>query len=288
MYPADFDYRRAGSVDEVVELLSTHGEDAKLLAGGHSLLPLLKLRFAEPSLLVDIRHVPGLSGIRQDGDDIVVGATTTHREMETSELLHEKLPVLAETASGIGDPLVRNMGTIGGSLAHADPAADLPALVLALDARVTAVGPDGARTIRADELFVTLFTSALSRDEILTEIRIPLPGARTGAAYEKFPHPASRYAVVGVAASVKLDGGGTLQAARVAVTGMGGVASRARGVEEALVGNAGDEGTLEAAASRAAEGLSPQADLQGSPEYKRNLARVMAGRALRRALGRAG
>ncbi|HSR41482.1 MAG TPA: xanthine dehydrogenase family protein subunit M [Longimicrobiales bacterium] len=287
MHPSRFEYHRAGSVEEALELLSTHGEEAKLLAGGHSLLPLMKLRFAEPAHLIDIRHVEGLSGIREEDGTVVIGATTTHREVESSPLLREKVPILAEAASLIGDPLVRNMGTIGGSLAHADPAADLPAVVLALDAEIRAVGPDGSRTIPAEDCFLGIFTSALTAAEVLTEVRVPVPGAGTGQAYEKFPHPASRYALAGVAASVSVDGG-TIEGARVAVTGLGGVASRARGVEEALTGSPAEAATVEEAAARSDEGLDPQADLQGSVEYKRNLARVVARRALARALERAG
>ena len=287
MYPSSFDYHRAGSVEEALELLSTLGDEAKLLAGGHSLLPLLKLRFAQPSHLVDIRHVEGLGGIRDEGDHVAIGAITTHREVETSALLKEKVPMLAEAAAEIGDPLVRNMGTIGGSLAHADPAADLPAVVLALGAEIEVRGPDGSRTIPADDFFVGLFTSALSADEILTEVRVPVPGPGTGQAYEKFPHPASRYALAGVAASLTVDGG-TIADARVAVTGLGGVASRAGAVEEALDGAPAGVEALEEAASKADDGLDPQADLQGSAAYKRNLARVVAKRALTRALERAG
>jgi len=287
MHPSSFDYHRPESVEEALELLSTHGEDAKLLAGGHSLLPLMKLRFSEPAHLIDIRRVEGLSGIREEDGAVVIGATTTHREVESSALLREKVPVLAEAASLIGDPLVRNMGTIGGSLAHADPAADLPAVVLAVDAELRAQGPDGSRTIPAEDCFLGIFASALSADEILTEVRVPVPGAGTGQAYEKFPHPASRYALAGVAASLSV-GGGVVTGARVAITGVGGVASRASAVEEALEGAPAEAATLEEAAARADEGLDPQADLQGSAEYKRNLARVVARRALVRALERAG
>nr|NIP59393.1 xanthine dehydrogenase family protein subunit M [Gemmatimonadota bacterium]NIR80582.1 xanthine dehydrogenase family protein subunit M [Gemmatimonadota bacterium]NIT89344.1 xanthine dehydrogenase family protein subunit M [Gemmatimonadota bacterium]NIU33153.1 xanthine dehydrogenase family protein subunit M [Gemmatimonadota bacterium]NIU37509.1 xanthine dehydrogenase family protein subunit M [Gemmatimonadota bacterium] len=186
-----------------------------------------------------------------------------------------------------GDPLVRNMGTIGGSLAHADPAADLPAVVLALDAQIHARGPDGSRTIAADDFFVGIFASALSPDEILTEVRVPVPGAGTGQAYEKFSHPASRYALVGVAASLSVDAG-AIESARVAITGVGGGASRAAAVEEALEGVPAEAATLDEAAAKADDGLDPQADVQGSVDYKRNLARVVAKRALERALERTG
>lgn len=287
MYPASFDYHRATSVEDAVRLLGELGEGAKLLAGGHSLLPLLKLRFAQPSHLVDIRGVAGLSGIREEAGAIVVGATTTHREVETSALVYEKVPVLAEAAGQIGDPLVRNMGTLGGSLAHADPAADLPAVMLALEAEMTVVGPEGSRTIAARDFFRGMFTSALGPSEVLTGVRIPVPPEGSGAAYVKFPHPASRYALVGVAALVGLEDG-VVSDVRVALTGVGAIAARAGGVEEALRGQEAGAAAVEAAAARADEGLNPQEDLQGSAEYKRHLARVYTKRALERALERAG
>lgn len=284
MYPAPFEYHSPTSVDEAVALLAQYRDEAKLLAGGHSLIPLMKLRFAQPAHVIDVRRIPGLSGIREESGTIVIGATTTHHALEQSELLRRRLPILAEAAAHIGDPLVRNMGTIGGSLAHADPAADLPPVMLALGAEMRAVGPNGSRSIRAEEFFVSLLTTALEPGEVLTEIRVPLPPERTGGAYEKRPHPASRFAVVGVAALLTIDGPGAITRARVGVTGIGAVASRASGVEQALAGREADQNILEEAARRVTEGIDMRADLQGPPEYKARLAAVYARRALVRAL----
>jgi aerobic carbon-monoxide dehydrogenase medium subunit len=255
MYPAPFEYHRAGSVTEALSLLQQYADDGKLIAGGHSLLPVMKLRFAQPAHLIDIRRIPELTGIQQEGDAIRIGATTTHHMVESSDVIRHGLPILAEGVSRIGDRQIRNMGTIGGSLAHADPAADLPALVLALGAELRAVGRRGERTIPADDFFVGMFTSALEPDEVLTEVRIPLPPARTGGAYEKLPDPASGYAIVGVAAVVTLGDAGVMQRARVAITGLGQYPARARGVEEALTGKSATVETIDTAARRAAEGL---------------------------------
>ena len=287
MYPAPFEYHAPQSVEEAVALLDRFGDEAKLLAGGHSLVPLLKLRFATPQHLIDVRKIPGLSGIREDGGTIVIGATTTHRALQTSELVRRKLPLLAEAAARIGDPLVRNMGTIGGSIAHADPAADLPAVLLALGAEMRAAGSGGQRAIKVEDFFVSLLTTALTPDEVLTEVRIPQLSARTGGAYEKHPHPASGYAIVGVAALLTLDTGGVIVRARVAVTGLGPTASRATGVENALTGQAEREDLLDGAARRVTEGLELRGDLQGPPEYKAHLAALRTREALARALARA-
>jgi aerobic carbon-monoxide dehydrogenase medium subunit len=200
MYPAQFEYHTPGTVREALDLLGRHKDDAKLLAGGHSLLPAMKLRLAQPKHLVDLRKVSGLSGIKEDGGSLVIGAMTTHYQVESSPVVKSKCPMLAAVAAQIGDPMVRNMGTIGGSLAHADPAADYPAAIIALGAEMVAEGPKGKRTIKADDFFKGLLTTALAEDEILTEVRVPVMAGKTGAAYMKFPHPASRFAVVGVAA----------------------------------------------------------------------------------------
>jgi aerobic carbon-monoxide dehydrogenase medium subunit len=287
MYPAPFEYHRANSVEEAISLLGRYEDEAKLIAGGHSLIPLLKLRFAQPKHLIDVRKIPQLHGIHEADGAVVIGAATTHWLVESSELLQRTLPIVAEAAAQIGDPQVRNMGTIGGSLAHADPAADLPAVMLVVNAEMTAVGPKGSRTIKAADFFVDLLTSALAPDEVLTQIRIPIPKAGTGGAYEKFPHPASRYAMVGVAAVVGV-GGGKIQSAQVAITGLATKATRAAGVEQALAGQTANNATLEAAAKRAAEGLDVRGDTQGSEEYKRNLAVTYTRRALARAVERAG
>ena len=283
MYPAQFDYHSPASVQEAISLLGRLKDDAKVLAGGHSLLPMMKLRLAQPKHLIDLRKVPGLSGIKEDGGAIAIGALTTHYAVESSSLLKQKCPLLSEAAGTIGDPQVRNMGTIGGSLAHADPAADYPAAVIALGAELVAEGPKGKRTIKVDDFFKGLLTTALQPEEILVEIRIPSWPAGTGMAYMKFPHPASRFAVVGVAALVTADG----KKVGVGITGAGTKATRARGVEAALAGKTLDAATIRAAAEKAADGVDVQADLQGSVEYKTHLLKVYCRRALEAALSRA-
>ncbi|HUF28796.1 MAG TPA: xanthine dehydrogenase family protein subunit M [Gemmatimonadaceae bacterium] len=287
MYPADFEYHAPATLDEAVALLSAHKDDAKLLAGGHSLLPMMKLRFAQPRHLVDVRRIPGLSEIRAEADAIAIGARVTHRMVERSELIARRLPMLSEAAAMIGDPAVRNRGTMGGSLAHADPAADLPAVMLALDADLRAVGPKGTRLIPAENFFLSLLTTALEPTEVLSEVRIPLPSVRSGGAYEKRRHPASRFAIVGVAALVELDAKGVVSAARVAVTGLGSKASRATKTEQALVGRKPDEAELDAAARQVADGIELHDDRQGPAAYRAHLATVYATRALRRAVERA-
>ena len=287
MYPATFEYHRPGTVEEAVRLLASHKDDAKLLAGGHSLVPLMKLRLASPKHIVDLGRIGNLAGVREEGGAIVIGAMTTHYTVESNAGLKTKCAILPEAAAMIGDPQVRNWGTIGGSLAHADPAADWPAVVLALGAELKAVGPKGARTIKADDFFKGLMTTALAPDEMLTEIRIVAPPAGAGMAYVKHPHPASRFAIVGVAAVLTLSGG-KCEKASVAITGVGSRVTRARGVEAALTGKALDAQTLAAAAEKAAEGVPDiSADLQGSVEYKQHLTRVYTRRALEAALSRA-
>ena len=288
MYPASFEYHAPTSVKEAIGLLGKLGEDAKLLAGGHSLVPMMKFRLAQPKHLIDLRKVPGLSGIKQDGDALVIGAMTTHWEVESSSVVKSKLPVLSEVAGVIGDPAVRNKGTVGGSAAHADPAADWPAAMIALGAEFVCEGPKGRRTVKVDEWFKGLMATAVKEDEILIEIRVPVPAAGSGAAYMKFPHPASRFAVVGVAAAVTLDKQGACTSASVGVTGAGTKAVRAKGVEAALKGKKLDAAAIEAAAQKAAEGVDVQADLQGSVEYKSHLCRVFAKRVITEAVKRAG
>lgn len=287
MYPASFEYHRAGSVDEAVALLGQYGEEAKLLAGGHSLIPLLKLRFARPAHLIDVRRIPGFAGVREETNAIVIGAGTTHRTLATSTVLWSRFPIVAEAAAIIGDPLVRNMGTIGGSLAHADPGADLPAVILALGAELVLVGPNGRRSVKADDFFVGLMTTAIRPDEVLTEIRIPTPVARTGGAYEKFAHEASRYAVIGAGAVVRLADGSVVASARVAITGLGTHATRALGVEQALTGRAASESTVSTAAARAVEGIEMRPDSTFEADYRREMAVVYVKRALLRAVERA-
>ena len=279
MYPAQFDYHTPGTVKEALDLLGKYKDDAKLLAGGHSLLPAMKFRLARPAHLVDLRKVPGLSGIKEEGGMLVIGAMTTHWAIESSPLVKAKCPVLAQTAAQIGDPMVRNMGTIGGSLTHADPAADYPATIIALNAEMVVEGPKGKRTIKVDDFFKSLMTTAVGPDEILTEVRVPVCGANVGCAYMKFPHPASRFAVVGVAAALTVEGG-KVSKASIGITGAGTKAVRAKGVEAALLGKALDAATIQAAAEKAPDGVDVQADLQGSVEYKTHLLKVFAKRAI--------
>ena len=279
MYPAQFDYHTPGTVKEALDLLGKYKDDAKLLAGGHSLLPAMRFRLARPAHLVDLRKVPGLSGIKEEGGMLVIGAMTTHWAIESSPVVKAKCPVLAQTAAQIGYPMVRNMGTIGGSLTHADPAADYPATIIALNAEMVVEGPKGKRTIKVDDFFKSLMTTAMGPDEILTEVRVPVCGANVGCAYMKFPHPASRFAVVGVAAALTLDGG-KVSKASIGITGAGTKAVRAKGVEAALLGKALDAATIQAAAEKAPDGVDVQADLQGSVEYKTHLLKVFAKRAI--------
>ena len=287
MYPAAFEYHSPTSVKDALGLLGKLGDDAKILAGGHSLIPMMKLRLAQPKHLVDLRKVPGLAGIKEDKGALAIGAMTTHWQVESSDLVKSKLPVLCDVAGIIGDPAVRNLGTVGGSLAHADPAADWPAIMIALGAEMVCEGAKGRRTVKVDDWFKGLMATALGDDELLVEVRVPLLAAGSGAAYMKFPHPASRFAVVGVAAAVTLDKQGTCTKASLGVTGAGTKAVRAKGVEAGCTGKKLDAATIEAAAQKAADGVDVQADLQGSVEYKTHLCRVFAKRALTEAVKRA-
>lgn len=286
MYPASFDYHAAGSVQEALALLAQYGDDAKLLAGGHSLIPVMKLRFAAPAHLIDIGRIAGLSAITDGGAALHVGATARHADVAASAAIRAKAPLLAEVAGHIGDPLIRNMGTIGGSLAHADPAADYPAAMLALGASMVLTGAGGSRTVGADDFFTDVFTTALQPGEMLTEVLVPAQGAGSGAAYEKNPDPASGYAIVGIAVQLSVAGG-TIAAARVGMTGLGPMAMRLRAVEAALVGQPATDATAATASAQAAAGLSFDDDARGSAAYKANLARVHARRAITRALAAA-
>jgi carbon-monoxide dehydrogenase medium subunit len=268
MIPAPFEYVRAGSAEEAIAALAEHGDDAKLLAGGMSLLPLMKLRLATPAMLVDVGRVHDLSYVRDAGDHVEVGALTRHRDLETSDVLAAQCPPLRTVASEVGDNQVRHRGTIGGSVSHGDPASDLPALLLALDAVFVVRGQGGERTISATEFFRGFLETVLEPDELLTEIRVPkAPGA--GFSYEKFQRRAQDWAIVGAMA---LRNGAT----RVALVNMGGTPLRAVAVEEALAGGA----SIEEAAGQAAEGTDPPEDINATPEYRRHLARVLVRRAL--------
>ncbi|HET6946397.1 MAG TPA: xanthine dehydrogenase family protein subunit M [bacterium] len=283
MIPAEFEYHAPSSVSEAVRLLTTL-PDAKLLAGGHSLLPLMKLRLVTPPHLIDLGGIDGLRDITDAGSVLSIGALTTHWAIESSPEVRAKASVLAEAAGSIGDVQVRNFGTIGGSLAHADPAADYPAAALALECEIVAEGPKGRRTIRADEFFKGVFTTALHPDEILVELRVPVPPARTGGAYLSFPHPASGFAVVGVAALVTLDPKGACRTARIGITGVAPVPYRARTTESLLAGKTLTDDLIASAAQQAADGVEVNGDLFASVAYRRHLAEVYTKRAIRSAL----
>jgi carbon-monoxide dehydrogenase medium subunit len=281
MNPAAFEYHRPATLDEAVGLLGRYGEDARPLAGGQSLLPILKLRLLEPVALIDLGRIPSLSGVEQEGEELVLGAMTTHYSVLSSPVVQRFAPLLAEAAAVIGDPQVRNRGTLGGALAHADPGADMEAAVLAAGARVSVAGPSGTRIIPVEELFVDLMTTSLKPDELLTEITVPVQQSSQGGAYEKFPNPASRFALVGVAAQVTVEGD-RITEARVALTGAAPTPQRLPAVESALIGKAVD--AIDAAASEAAMGWDANDDLHASADYRRHLARVLTARALKRAV----
>jgi carbon-monoxide dehydrogenase medium subunit len=287
MIPAEFEYHVAQSVDDAVALMKQYGDDAKFLAGGHSLLPTMKLRLAQPTHLIDLGRITGLSYIREVGDTVTVGAMTTYVTLQRSDIIAQNFALLPEGISEIGDQQVRNRGTIGGSVAHSDPAADTPGMVLALRATIVTRGPDGARTISADNFFKDLFETDLKPGEVITEIRFAKPAPRTGSTYEKLANKASHYAVVGCAAVITHDGSGTCTAASVVITGASVKPTRASAVEAALVGKKLDAATIAEAASHAADGLEIVADIHGSKEYRAQMATVMAKRAITRAAERA-
>ena len=286
MHPASFGYHAPRSLEEAFDLLQEHGEDAKVLAGGHSLLPAMKLRLTRPEYLIDLRRIPGLRGIRTDRGGLVVGALTTHAEVAASETVRRVVPGLADTAAVIGDLQVRNRGTMGGSAAHADPAADLPVTLTALDAAFVLASRAGERVVSADDFFVDFFTTAMEPHEILTEVRIPAPPAGAGTSYVKLPHPASDYVVVSAAAALRVDGNGVCAGARVVLGGVAGAPPRAAATEAALLGRELTRETAAAAAARAADGLDPHPDSYTDEEYKRHMAVVYAGRAIEAAAGR--
>ena len=286
MIPAQFDYVAPTTLDEALSLLAEHADDAKILAGGHSLIPAMKLRLAQPALLIDIGRVRSLSYIREEGGQILVGALTTHYQIESSARLRDICPLLPECAASIGDVQVRNKGTIGGSLAHADPAADWPAAAVALRAELVAASARGERVIAADDFFVDMLTTALRPDEVLREIRIKAPTARTGQSYMKVHHPASGFAVVGVAVTLTLGGEGKCSSVGVGITGVATKAYRAAQVESALAGATPDEQTIADAASHAADGVDANGDIYASADYRRHLAAVYTRRAVAAAVAR--
>ena len=283
MIPSKFDYVRPVSLDEAVHVLGNAGDDAKVIAGGQSLLPLLRLRLANPEVLVDVGGLDELRGVRDEGDSLLIGARTTHYQLIHDPLIAEHCGLLATAASTVADPAVRHRGTLGGSLAHGDPAGDLPAVALALDATLTARGPEGEREIPAADFFVDYLTTSLRSAEILTGIRVPkMPG--WGYHYEKFHRTAQAWAIVGVAALTRRSNGQVAEA-RIGLTNMGPVPVRATAAETAVAGTEASRNALQAAASRADEGTEPSGDLHGSPGYRRHLARVLTGRALAAAAG---
>ena len=286
MIPAQFDYKVPATLDEAVALLASDLDGAKVLAGGHSLIPAMKLRLAQPQLLVDIARIKSLAYIREAADQILIGATTTHYQLESSDLLKRICPLLPECARSIGDVQVRNKGTIGGSLAHSDPAGDWPAAILALDAELVLVGTNGERTEKAEDFFVDLLTTSLLPGEILREIRIKKPAGRFGQAYQKVPHPASGFAVVGVAVNLVLNDDGSCKSAGIGVTGVGVKAYRAAAVEAALAGTNLDDNAVAAAVEHVCDGIDPNADLYASSDYRCHLARVHARRAIQTAKAR--
>ncbi|MGH9815596.1 MAG: FAD binding domain-containing protein [Candidatus Acidiferrales bacterium] len=295
MIPAAFEYHVPKSLDEALRLLDQHGDEAKVLAGGHSLLPLMKLRLAAPRYVVDIGRIKQLDYIREHNGSIAIGAMATHAAIESSALLKAKCPLLAQTAGEIGDVQVRNRGTIGGSLAHADPAADYPAAILALEAELVASSTAGERIIAASDFFVDLLTTQLRPGEMLTEVRVPAiangagskGGARNGAAYAKLHQPASGYALVGAAARVTLAANGAIERAVIGVTGVAAKAYRASAVEKALAGQKPSERLLAEAVRGAAKGVDVLSDIHASRDYRREMAAVFVRRALDSAIARA-
>jgi aerobic carbon-monoxide dehydrogenase medium subunit len=284
MFPAKFAYAAPTSLQEAVGLLED--PEAKILAGGHSLLPLMKLRLAQPKLLVDIGRIPGLSYIRSEDGQLAIGAMTTYRDIQFSPEVERVAPVLAEAVHEVGDPQVRAKGTLAGALAHADPAGDLPAVVLALGGTARAVGPNGERDLDFDSFFVDMLTTSLQEREIIREVRLRVQPPGSGAAYQKFDQPASHYALTGVCAVITLNAG-TIGSARIGVTGVGPKAYRPTAVEQALVGKPAEEEAVKAAVQTVADGIDVQGDIHASPEYRAHLARVLTRRAVLQAAQRA-
>jgi carbon-monoxide dehydrogenase medium subunit len=286
MIPGEFDYYSPSSLGEAVALLDRHGGDAKILAGGQSLIPAMRFRLALPEVLIDINQIQGLEYVRQADGYLAIGAMTRECALEESEVVQERYHLLAEAARVIADPLVRNRATVGGNLAHADPANDHPAVMLAYGAELVALGPGGTRIILVDEFFVDLFESALAENEILTEIRIPRPGPNSGSAYVKVERKVGDYAVSAVAVNLTLAGD-VCTAARIGLTNLGPVPMRARNAELALIGNTVTDSVVEASGAAAAAECDPSPDLRGSVEYKRDLTRVVTKRAINAAVRRA-
>ena len=284
MFPANFGYVAARSVEEALQLLAKHGDDGKLLAGGHSLIPAMKLRLQSPQTLIDLGTIPALRGIKLDGNHLAIGALTVHADVASSDLVRKHVPGLSDAAHVIGDLQVRNRGTIGGSVAHADPAADLPVILAALNAAFVLQSSAGTRTIQADEFFTDFYTTAMNANEVLTEVRIPLPSPGSGTAYAKLPHPASGYVVVSAGALITRQASGTCVAARVFIGGLGSGPMRAVATEMELQGKPLTPQAIAAAAAKAAEETDPVEDSYADAEYKRHVATVYARKAIEAAV----
>jgi carbon-monoxide dehydrogenase medium subunit len=287
MIPSPFEYSRPKSLSEAISLLASSGSDAKILAGGQSLIPVMKLRLGSPSRLIDINDIEGMSYIRESDGLLRIGALTRIVDLESSELLKKKYPIITDAASDIADPTVRNMGTAGGNVSHADPANDLPATMLALDAEFGAFGPRGNRVINAKDFFLDAFTTALSHEEILTEIRIPQYSAGSGGAYLKLEKRVGDFAIAGVATQIKLDTNGSVARAGIGLTAVGPSAIKAEDAEESLVGQTLTDETIKRAASLASQSARPSSDLRGPAEYKKEMVKVLTARALKRSYLRA-
>jgi aerobic carbon-monoxide dehydrogenase medium subunit len=288
LIPGSFDYVVANSVSDAVSLLQQHGDEAKILAGGQSLIPLMRFRLASPSVLIDINRIADLAYIRETNGTLHIGALTREAELDQSPLIRTRYPILLDTSSMVADPVVRNWATVGGNIAHADPANDHPATMLALDALVVAVGPDGERIIPIEAFFTdSTFETTLRPGEILTEIRVPAPRERSGGAYVKLERKVGDYAIAGVAAYVILDGDGQVNYAGIGLTNVGPVPVKARDAEHYLLGTSLDEANIHQAADLAAAAAQPTSDIRGPAEYKRAMVRTLAVRALRRASARA-
>ena len=288
MIPQSFEYLRPESIPEAIALLQQHGEGAKILSGGQSLIPMMKIRLARPEYIIDINRIAGLQYIKEEGGFLKIGGLTREADLETSNLIRSKYPIILDTGALIADPQVRNMATIGGNLAHGDPANDHPATLLALRAQIVVVGPGGERIIPIGDFFQSLFTTALEHSEILTEIRVPIPPPGSGGAYFKLERKVGDFATVGVAAQITLDGARVCRGAGIGLTNVGPTPLKADRAENFLLGKTIDEPTIRQAAQLAAEDSRPSSDLRGPADYKVSMVKELTRRALTRALERAG